>query len=176
MVPVLLFVSFVTFGLVRLAPGDPVTIVLGGRRVDPATADVLRQQFGLVGDPFTQYISWLGRALQGDLGDSYRLRQDVVGLIAQRLPITLELIVLSMLIAVAVAIPLGVIQAHRRDSPVDYGGSLLALIGLSSPVYFTAVETERLDERGKTLPSTRYAAPASAPPLSLPHAPTRRSP
>lgn len=139
MVPVLLFVSFVTFGLVRLAPGDPVLIVLGGRHVDPATAEALRQQFGLVGDPFSQYVAWLGRAFQGDLGDSYRLRQDVLGLIAQRLPLTVELIVLAILIAVAVAIPLGVIQAHRRDSAIDYGGSLLALIGLSSPVYFTAI-------------------------------------
>lgn len=139
MVPVLLFVSFVTFGLVRLAPGDPVLIVLGGRRVDPATAEQLRIQFGLVGDPFSQYVAWLGRALQGDLGDSYRLRQDVVGLIADRLPLTIELIVLSILIAIAVAIPLGVIQAHRRDSAVDYAGSLFALVGLSSPVYFTAI-------------------------------------
>ena len=139
MVPVLLFVSFVTFGLVRLAPGDPVTIVLGGRKVDPATADALRVQFGLVGDPFSQYVAWLGRALQGDMGESYRLRQDVVGLIAGRLPLTLELIALAILIAVAVAIPLGVIQAHRRESPTDYAGSLVALIGLSSPVYFTAI-------------------------------------
>jgi len=136
---VLLFVSFVTFGLVRLAPGDPVTIVLGGRRVDPATADALRQQFGLVGDPLSQYVAWLGRALQGDLGDSYRLRQDVVDLIGGRLPLTLELVGLAILITIVVAIPLGVIQAHRRDSGIDYAGSLLALIGLSSPVYFTAI-------------------------------------
>jgi len=139
MVPVLLFVSFVTFGLVRLAPGDPVLIVLGGRRVDPATADALRHQFGLVGDPLSQYVAWLGRAFQGDLGDSYRLRQDVLGLIGERLPLTLQLIALAILIALVVAIPLGVIQAHRRDSAVDYGGSLFALVGLSSPVYFTAI-------------------------------------
>jgi peptide/nickel transport system permease protein len=139
MVPVLLFVSFVTFGLVRLAPGDPVLIVLGGRKVDPATADALRHQFGLVGDPFSQYVAWLGRALQGDLGDSYRLRQDVLDLIGDRLPLTLQLIGLAILIAIAVAIPLGVIQAHRRNSAVDYGGSLFALVGLSSPVYFTAI-------------------------------------
>jgi peptide/nickel transport system permease protein len=139
MVPVLFFVSFVTFGLIRLAPGDPVLIVLGGRRVDAATADALRHQFGLVGDPFTQYVAWLGRALQGDLGDSYRLRQDVMGLIGDRLPLTIQLIGLAILIAVAIAIPLGVLQAHRRNSALDYVGSLLALIGLSSPVYFTAI-------------------------------------
>ena len=135
----LLFVSFVTFGLVRLAPGDPVVIVLGGKKVDPATMEVLRHQFGLVGDPITQYIAWLGRALQGDLGQSFRLRQDVVSVISERLPLTLELIGLSMLIAIAVAIPLGVVQAHKRNSFIDYAGSLLALIGLSSPVYFTAI-------------------------------------
>ncbi len=139
LVPVLLFVSFVTFGMVRLAPGDPVLIVLGGKRVDPATMDVLRHQFGLVGDPISQYVAWLGRALQGDLGESYRLRQDVLSLIADRLPVTLQLVGLAMLIAVAVAIPLGVIQAHRRNSVIDYAGSLLALIGLSSPVYFSAI-------------------------------------
>jgi peptide/nickel transport system permease protein len=136
---VLLFVSFVTFGLVRLAPGDPVLIVLGGKKVDPATMEVLRHQFGLIGDPFTQYVAWLGRALQGDLGESYRLRQDVVSLITERLSLTLQLVGLAMLITVVVAIPLGVVQAYRRDSAIDYSGSLLALIGLSSPVYFTAI-------------------------------------
>ena len=101
--------------------------------------DVLRVQFGLVGDPLSQYVAWLGRALQGDLGESYRLRQDVVSLISARLPLTIQLVGLAILIAVIVAIPLGVIQAQRRDSPIDYAGSLLALIGLSSPVYFTAI-------------------------------------
>lgn len=114
-------------------------IVLGGRRVDAATMEATRIKFGLVGDPASQYVAWLGRALHGDLGESFRLRQDVVSLIAQRLPITLELIALSMFIAVVVAIPLGVLQAHRRNTFIDYLGSLLALIGLSSPVYFTAI-------------------------------------
>jgi len=139
LIPVLLFVSFVTFNLVRLAPGDPVTIVLGGRRVDPATAEALRIQFGLVGDPITQYVAWLGRALVLDLGESYRLRQDVVGLIAERLPITLQLVVMSMVIAVTIAIPLGIAQARRRDSMLDYVGSIGSLIGLSIPVYFAAM-------------------------------------
>jgi peptide/nickel transport system permease protein len=138
-IPVLLFVSFVTFGLVRLAPGDPVTIVLGGRRVDPATAAALREQFGLTGDPLSQYAAWLGRAIQGDLGESYRLRQDVVDLIAQRLPITLELVAMSMVIALAIALPLGILQAKKRDSWFDYLGSLFALVGLSMPVYFAAM-------------------------------------
>ena len=77
-IPVLLFVSFVTFGLVRLAPGDPVLIVLGGRRVDPATRRAASESSsGWSGDPVTQYVAWLGRAFQGDLGESYKLKQDV---------------------------------------------------------------------------------------------------
>ena len=139
LVPVLLFVSFVTFGLIRLAPGDPVLIILGGKKADPETIAALREQFGLTGDPLTQYVDWLGRALQGDLGESYRLRQEVVGLIADRLPITLELVGLSMLIAIAIALPLGILQARRRDSAIDYVGSLVALVGLSIPVYFAAM-------------------------------------
>ncbi len=139
MIPVLLFVSFVTFGLVRLAPGDPVLIVLGGHKVDPETLEILRRQFGLVGDPLSQYVSWLGRALTGDFGQSFRLRQDVSDLLAERLPITIQLVALSMVIAVVIAIPLGILQARRRDSLTDYAGSLFALVGLSIPVYFAAM-------------------------------------
>ena len=75
-------------------------------------------QFGLVGDPFSQYVAWLGRAISRDLGESYRLRQDVVGLIADRLPITLELVAMATIIAIAVAIPLGIAQARRRELAV----------------------------------------------------------
>lgn len=138
-IPVLLFVSFVTFGLVRLAPGDPVLIILGGKRISPELILTLREKFGLDGDPLTQYLAWIGRVLQGDLGQSYKLKQDVVDLIGARIPVTIELVVLSVALAVVVAIPLGVIQARRRDSAVDYLGSLFALIGVSSPVYFTAI-------------------------------------
>ncbi len=138
-IPVLLFVSFVTFGLVRLAPGDPVLIVLGGHKVDPTTLATLREQFGLVGDPISQYIAWLGRALTGDFGQSFRLRQEVTSLLVERVPITLQLVALSMVVAVAIAIPLGIVQARKRDSVTDYVGSLAALVGLSIPVYFAAM-------------------------------------
>ena len=138
-IPVLAFVSFVTFALIRIAPGDPVLIVLGGKRVSPELIATLRERFGLDGDPFTQYVAWIGRVLQGDLGESYKLRQDVIDLITARIPVTLQLIVLSVLLAIAVGIPLGVYQARRRDSFGDYAGSFAALIGVSSPVYFTAI-------------------------------------
>jgi peptide/nickel transport system permease protein len=138
-IPVLLFVSFLTFALIRLAPGDPVLIVLGGRRISPELIASLRHQFGLDGDPLSQYLAWMGRVLQGDLGQSYKLKQEVSDLILARLPVTLELILFSVILAVAVAIPLGVYQARRRDSFGDYAGSLFALVAVSSPVYFTAI-------------------------------------
>jgi peptide/nickel transport system permease protein len=138
-IPVLLFVSFLTFALIRLAPGDPVLIVLGGRRISPELIASLRHQFGLDGDPLSQYVAWMGRVLQGDLGQSYKLKQGVSDLILARLPVTFELILFSVILAVAVAIPLGVYQARRRDSFGDYAGSLFALVAVSSPVYFTAI-------------------------------------
>ncbi|MET0773565.1 MAG: ABC transporter permease [Candidatus Limnocylindrales bacterium] len=138
-IPILLVVSFVTFGLIRLAPGDPVLIVLGGRRVDPELIVQLRTRFGLDGDPITQYFAWLGRAVQLDFGTSYKLRQEVGDLILARLPTTVELVALSVLLAIAIGIPLGVLQARRRETAVDYAGSFIAFVGVSSPVYFTAI-------------------------------------
>jgi peptide/nickel transport system permease protein len=138
-IPILFLVSFVTFGLIRLAPGDPVLIVLGGRRISPDLIVQLRERFGLDGDPITQYFAWLGRAIQLDFGVSYKLRQDVSDLILARLPTTVELIALSVLLAIALGIPLGVLQARRRETAVDYAGSFIAFLGVSSPVYFTAI-------------------------------------
>src|SRR5512147_2901169 len=96
-IPTLLFVSFVTFGLIRLAPGDPVLIVLCGKRISPELLVQLREKFGLVGDPISQYVAWLGRAVQFDFGESFKLKQQVGDLIVARLDTTVELIALSVL-------------------------------------------------------------------------------
>jgi peptide/nickel transport system permease protein len=138
-IPVLFFVTFVTFGLIRLAPGDPVLIVLGGKRVSPELMEQLRERFGLTGDPISQYVAWLGRVIRGDLGESYKLRQEVADLIFSRLAVTIELIVLAVGISVLIAVPLGVYQARHRDTRRDYLGSLFSLVAVSSPVYFTAI-------------------------------------
>ena len=108
-------------------------------------------------------MAWLGRALQGDLGQSYKLKQDVSDLILARLPLTFELILFSVLLAVAVAIPLGVYQAYRRDTRGDYAGSLFALIAVSSPVYFTAILGRagvRGPARGAASVRPRWSGPA----------------
>jgi peptide/nickel transport system permease protein len=139
LIPILLFVSFVTFGLVRLAPGDPALIMVGGKRVSAETLASIREKYGLLGDPVTEYVKWAGKAVQGDLGESFRQKQPVSDMILHRLPITLQLVVLSTLIAIVVAIPLGIISALRKNSFWDYGSSFVALVGVSSPVFFTAI-------------------------------------
>lgn len=139
LVPVLVFVSFVTFALVRLAPGDPALIMVGGRPVSDETLSAIRQQYGLAGDPFTEYVRWVLNALHGDLGESFRLKQSVSGLIIQRLPLTITLIVFAGLISTAIAVPLGVIAALRKNSSVDHAATFGSLLAVSSPVYFTAI-------------------------------------
>jgi ABC-type dipeptide/oligopeptide/nickel transport system permease component len=139
LIPILFFVSFVTFSLVRLAPGDPALIIAGGRRTTPETLANIRARYGLDQDPFTQYITWAGSALRGDLGESFRLKQNVSDLIGERLPLTLKLIGLSTVLSLLVALPLGIISALYKHSWIDYLASLIALVGVSSPVFFTGI-------------------------------------
>jgi len=139
LIPILVFVSFVTFGMVRLTPGDPALIMSGGRQVSAEVLQNIRSQYHLDQDPITQYFYWAGNALQGDLGQSFRLKQGVSGLIRDRLPITIKLIFLSTIISLVVAIPLGILAALFKNSWIDYLSSLLVLAGVSSPVFFTGI-------------------------------------
>ena len=139
LIPILLFTSFVTFELVRLTPGDPALIMVGGRRTTPETLQAIRTKYALDKDPITQYVLWLGNALQGDLGESFRLKQQVADLIMARLPLTLKLILLSTTLALLIALPLGVLSALYQNSPIDYIASLICLVGVSSPVFFSGI-------------------------------------
>jgi peptide/nickel transport system permease protein len=139
LIPILVFVSFVTFGMVRLTPGDPALIMSGGRQVSAEVLQNIRSQYHLDQDPITQYFYWAGNALRGDLGQSFRLKQDVSGLIRDRLPITIKLIFFSTIISLVVAIPLGILAALFKNSWIDYLSSLLVLAGVSSPVFFTGI-------------------------------------
>lgn len=138
LIPILIFVSFVTFSLVRLTPGDPAIIMSGGRQ-SPSELQAIREKYHLDQDPITQYFYWAGNALHGDLGESFRLKQNVGDLIRDRLPTTLRLIFLSSFIALIVAIPLGVLAAVYHNSWIDCVASLFVLIGASSPVFFTGI-------------------------------------
>jgi peptide/nickel transport system permease protein len=139
LIPVLLFTSFLVFGLVRLTPGDPALIMVGGRRTSPETLEAIRQKYGFDQNVFTQYVRWAGNALRGDMGESFRLKQQVSGLIAERVTITLKLIAFSAVLSLLIAIPLGILAAVYKNTWIDYLSSLIALLGLSSPVYFSGI-------------------------------------
>lgn len=137
-VPTLLLVSVFVFGLQKLLPGDPVLTMAGEER-DPKVLEFLRAKYHLDEPWAVQYARWLGDAVQGDLGQSLRTDQPVRALIAQKLPVTLELSVLSMALALLIGIPAGIVSAVRRGTAVDLGANLVALSGLSIPHFWLGV-------------------------------------
>ncbi len=119
LVPVLLAVSLLTYLLLGLLPGDPALQVLGAQAASAESIAAVRAALGLDRPLPVRYLSWLGAALQGHLGTSYITRQEVTDAILQRLPVTLELMGLSLVLALVVAIPLGVFSAYRAGGRFD---------------------------------------------------------
>ena len=134
MIPVALLVSFVTFMIIHLIPGDPARVLLG-ESATPQTVAALRHQLGLDQPIMVQYFIWLGQAIHGNLGQSIQLSQPVTQAIMQRLPVTAELGAVSLLISVALAIPLGVLAASRRNTPLDWLINLSSLAGTAIPSF-----------------------------------------
>lgn len=129
----LLAVSFLSFGLLALLPGDPTIALLGPAAGDPHARTQLRHQLALDQPFMSRYVHWLNRVVfHGDLGHSYATGQSVVSAIAERLPLTLELMILAMLLSIVVAIPLGVFAARHPGGWFDRvsGGSLFAALAL----------------------------------------------
>ncbi|MEU8021843.1 MULTISPECIES: ABC transporter permease [Micromonospora] len=129
---VLFVVSLLCFLSLSLLPGDPAQAILG-ESASPQAVAALHEQLGLDRPFLERFLGWLGNALQGDLGRSYATNQTVAQIIAERAPVTIELIVLSQLIAIAAAIPAAVAAAARRGSAVDRGMSLWVFTVLSTP-------------------------------------------
>jgi len=134
-VPVLFGVLAVTFFLVRLIPGDPCTAQLGEKATEAICARFNAEK-GLDKPIPVQFAIYMADVLQGDLGRSIRLNRDVTQLIAERLPITVELGAASLLLAIAVGVPVGVIAALRRNSAVDVATMVGSNIGVSMPVFW----------------------------------------
>ena len=131
-VPTLLFVSMLIFGLQQLLPGDPAKI-LAGEDQDPAVIAHLREKLHLDEPLPVRYLLWMRGVLQGDLGESVRTQQPVLELLLQKLPVTLELALLAFAIAVAIGIPLGILSAVGRGRWWDALANALALWGISTP-------------------------------------------
>ncbi|WP_413739173.1 ABC transporter permease [Sodalis sp. RH21] len=137
-IPTLFLVSIMVFSLQKLLPGDPVVAMAGEER-DPAVIAMLRDKYRL-DDPIpAQYFYWLRDALHGNLGISLRTQEPVTTLIASKLPVTIELTLLSMIIAMALGITTGIIAAVRRGTWVDYSANFVALSGISIPNFWLGV-------------------------------------
>jgi peptide/nickel transport system permease protein len=134
---VLLLASILVFAGVRAIPGDPA-VALGAENRDPAVLKAIRHKYGLDEPIPVQYVHWLGYALRGDLGTDQR-ELSVSNTIVQRLPITLELAGLAILIGALIGIPAGVIAAVRRGKPADYVATTVALVGLSVPHFWLGI-------------------------------------
>ena len=135
---VLAGVSVIVFALVHLVPGDPVRLALG-TRFDQETYDTLRERSGLDQPLVQQFFTWLGSALTGDLGVSFRSGDTVASLIAERLPATITLAFASILVALAIAIPLGTISALRPRSLVDRIATVFSQFGISVPEFWMSI-------------------------------------
>ncbi len=138
LVPVVLGVSVIVFALLYLTPGDPALLMLG-EQAPPQQYQALRQKLGLDDPIHIQYLRWLGRAVQLDLGDSIRSSRPVLEEIVERLPGTAELAFLAVLLATMIGIPAGVISATRPNSWLDNTLTVLALGGVSMPVFWQAL-------------------------------------
>jgi ABC-type dipeptide/oligopeptide/nickel transport system permease component len=137
---VLLCMIFVLSLLLRLIPGDPVDIMSAGNPgITAEQKEALREQLGLTRPPLEQFVSYLGGVVQGDLGESIRFRSSALDLVMERLPATLELTILAMILAVLLAIPIGVVTALRQGRAVDYAGSIFAIVGVSVPSFLLGI-------------------------------------
>jgi peptide/nickel transport system permease protein len=134
----LLLISLIVFTGVRLIPGDPAR-VLAGTDADAAGLEEIREKYGLDAPLPLQYARWLGLAVRGDLGESIRTRTSVAGTVAIKLPITIELACLSLLVALALAIPAGVVAAVRRNTTWDVVASGVSLCGVSVPNFWLGI-------------------------------------
>ena len=136
--PTLLLVSMVVFGLQKLLPGDPA-LALAGEERNPEVIEYLRAKYRFNDPVPVQYAAWLGSLMRGDFGTSVRTRLPIGTMLAEKLPVTIELATLSMLVAIVIGLPVGILAALRRGTWLDYGASVFGLAGLSIPSFWLGI-------------------------------------
>ena len=136
--PTLLLVSIYVFCLQQLMPGDPA-LVLAGEERDPQVLAQIRAELWLDRPLPVQYLHWIGNVLHGDLGFSWRIRQPVAQLVAQKLPVTLQLGTMAFVFAVGIGVPMGVVSAVKQNTFWDYVASGIGLAGLSTPNFWLGI-------------------------------------
>jgi peptide/nickel transport system permease protein len=137
-IPTILLISIFVFFLQKLLPGDPV-LALAGEDRNPEILEFLREKYRLNDPLYMQYFHWIGKALQGDLGMSLRTRQPVLELLGQKLPVTLQLATMALIIAVMIGIPAGIISAYHKGTWIDWLANIVALSGLSVPNFWLGI-------------------------------------
>lgn len=137
-IPVLLGISFLVFMLMHIAPGDPVSLLLGDDAT-PADVEQIRRELGLDKPLLVQYWDFLSRAVRGDFGRSLKFNEPVMKLVFERLPATIELAFISLIVAIIIAVPLGVYSAIKHNSLFDHAGMSVALIGVSLPNFWLGI-------------------------------------
>jgi peptide/nickel transport system permease protein len=137
-IPTLIIVSMLIFGLQQLLPGDPALIMAGEER-DPKVLAEIREQYRLDQPIPVQYLYWVKGVLSGNLGESMRLKSAVSALVVEKLPVTLQLAAMALLIAICIGIPAGIVSAVKKETLWDYGANLFALWGLSTPNFWLGI-------------------------------------
>jgi peptide/nickel transport system permease protein len=137
-IPTLIIVSMLIFGLQQLLPGDPALIMAGEER-DPKVLAEIREQYKLDQPIPVQYLYWVKGVLTGNLGESMRLKSSVSSLVSAKLPVTLQLAAMALLIAIGIGIPAGIVSAVKKETLWDYGANLFALWGLSTPNFWLGI-------------------------------------
>src|ERR1700756_473930 len=138
LVPTLFFVSILIFSLQQLLPGDPALVMAGEER-DPAVIAQIRAQYRLDQPIPVQYVYWVKGGLTGDLGESMRIKQPVRSLILEKLPVTLQLGLMAIVIAVSIGVSAGIVSAVKKGTAWDYGANLFALWGISTPNFWLGI-------------------------------------
>ncbi|HVB69855.1 MAG TPA: ABC transporter permease [Acetobacteraceae bacterium] len=139
LLPTILLVSIIVFALQQLMPGDPAVLLAGDAAGDPHVVAQIRDQLLLNRPIWEQYLHWLFAALHGNLGYSWRLSSPVSALIAQKLPVTLQLSVMAFFFSVVIGVPAGVISAVKRGTAWDWLANAVGLFGLSIPTFWLGI-------------------------------------
>ena len=158
-IPTLILISIFVFLLQQLLPGDPVLAMAGEDR-DPETIARLRAVYGLDKPLAVQYWLWIINVLQGDFGTSIRSGERILDLILQKLPVTLQLAAMSLVFALLIGIPMGIVSAVRKGTVTDFAANVVALSGLSIPNFWLGIMLILLvSVRWQLLPASGYVPP-----------------
>ncbi len=143
-IPTVVIVTFVAFFIVNILPGDAAFLSMvgegeGAEKIDPEVLENVRRELGIDRPILVQYVDWFGGVLTGDFGTSFKTKTPVIDALERRFPLTIQLAVMSVIISMVLAVPLGVWSAVKQDSGVDYGTKIFTILFVAAPTFWTAL-------------------------------------